>query len=351
MSVERVDFRQMVRSAQEWRDRLQNGSVSDEELASFEAWLAEDIRHQEVYDQAEIYWDAFDHFNPGDLEARHRRRPIQLVLRSVLSQAKDWTVRPQIGLAAAAALGLVALPFLLNRVSQPALSVEQVQPDIAVYYAQSPEVKTVTLDDGSLVTLGPDTQIETAFYADRRVVTLKSGAALFDVAPDARRPFSVNSEQLTATAIGTSFEVRSNGGVIRVVVAEGAVEVAHPLVVDGRESSLLSRKELAAGQQIAATRKKGLRSIETIDPARVAAWRDELLVYKGATLGEIVADANRYSAKQIVLENVPENVASTEINVSFRVTDIDGMIGALPDLYPISVDRSDDDTVIIRPRS
>lgn len=351
MTGESSEYRQMVRSAQEWRDRLQNGSVSDEELAVFEAWLAADVRHQQVYEQAEIYWAAFGHFDPGDVEARHRRLPVLLSLRSFLNQAIDWAVRPQIGFAAAAALGLVALPFLLNIASQPAPSVEQAEPDVAFYYSETPEIKTLSLEDGSIVTLGPDTQIETAFYPNRRVVNMKNGAAFFDVAPDSKRPFSVNSEQLTVTAIGTAFEVRSNGGVRRVVVAEGAVEVAHPLVVEGRASSLLSRKELVAGQQIAATNEKGLRTIEAIESERVAAWRDGMLIYKGATLGEIVADANRYSAKQIVLENVPENISSTEINVSFRVTDIDGMIVALPDLYPISIDRSDDDTVIIRPRS
>ncbi|MEM6539064.1 MAG: FecR domain-containing protein, partial [Pseudomonadota bacterium] len=227
---------------------------------------------------------------------------------------------------------------------------ENIVPTLASYSAAVGETVAVTLSDGTIATLGADTQIETEFYPDKRIVRLAGGAAFFEVAPDQTRPFSVQSERLTATALGTIFEIRNNGGITRVGVAEGRVRVAHPYMLNNEPTRLITDELLMPGEQIAATQTRGLRDIETISPERVGAWRNEMLIYKDATLAEIAADANRYSAKDIQLENIPAEIAESEINVSFRASDIDGMIGALPDLYPVEIIDTSETEVRIRPR-
>lgn len=345
------DYRRIVRTAQTWRDRVQNEPLSDADMATFEAWLAEDIRHQEIYEQAEIYWAAFDHFKPEDVESRYRRRGFSLRLADLAEYTRALFATTQFRLAAAtAALALVATPVLLTQLPQDSVAPKIIQPTLASYSAEVGETITVTLSDGTIATLGADTKIETEFYPDKRIVYVASGAALFEVAPDRTRPFSVTSERLTATALGTIFEVRNNGGVTRVGVAEGRVRVTHPYMLNNEPTRLITEKVLTAGEQIAATQTRGLRSIESISTERVGAWRDEMLIYKGATLAEIVADANRYSAKDIQLENIPAEIAQSEINVSFRASDIDGMIGALPELYPVEIINTSESDVRVRPR-
>lgn len=345
------DYRRIVRAAQDWRDRLQNGAVSDAELNEFEAWLAEDVRHQEVYEQAEIYWAAFDHFDPGDVDHRYRRLSLSWWLTDTIDQIRASFATTRVRLAAATAvLVLITAPIMIPQLTRQDPAPVETQPVLASYSAGVGETVTVTLSDGTVATIGADTEIETEYYPGKRIVRLTSGAALFEVASDAERPFSVESDRVTATALGTVFEVRSNGGVTRVAVAEGRVAVAHALMIDGNATPMTTRRELDAGEQIAATEAGGLRAIEAVDTARVGAWRDEMLIYKGATLAEIVADANRYSANDIRLDGVPPSVANAEINVSFRVSDIDGMIGALPDLYPVAIDRNGETAVRIRPR-
>ena len=351
MNASDPDFRLLVRTAQDWRDRLQNGAVSDAELGAFEDWLAEDIRHQEIYEQAEIYWAAFDHFDPKDVDARYRRRGLALWLSDTMDQTKAFFGTAQVKLAAAtAALVLIAAPITIWQFTDTVPDHQETASIITTHSAGVGETVLVTLSDGTVATLGADTEIETEYAPGKRIVRLASGAALFEVASDPDRPFSVQSDRVTATALGTVFEVRSNGGVTRVAVAEGRVEVAHPYMIEGNATSMTTRQELDTGEQIAATGITGLRAIEPVDPSRVGAWRDEMLIYKGATLTEIVADANRYSAKDIRLESVPPDIANAEINVSFRVSDIDGMIGTLPDLYPVIIDNDGETVVRIRPR-
>src|SRR5690606_34195438 len=67
---------------------------------------------------------------------------------------------------------------------------------------------TVTLPDGSVVTLNTDTVVRTRADGERRLVYLDKGQAFFEVAKDPRRPFVVTAAGRTVTALGTAFDVR-----------------------------------------------------------------------------------------------------------------------------------------------
>ncbi|MEM6781823.1 MAG: FecR domain-containing protein [Pseudomonadota bacterium] len=348
------DYRQIVEIAQDWRDRIQNGHPSDEEMAAFQAWLEQDTRHQEIYEQAEIYWAAFDYFRPEDVEDKYRRRSFGLWLSDMLHQTSSLFAETRVKFVTTMA-AFASVAFLIifiqhlssNNISTPV----EAQTILASYSAGVGETQRVELSDGTIATLGADTKLNIEYYPDKRVVHIESGAALFDIVSEEARPFSVKSNGLIATALGTVFEVRSNGGVMRVGVAEGRVLVSHPQIINGEVSEFVTRRELQAGQQIAATKRHGLRRVESISLERVGAWRQERLIYKGATLAEIVADANRYSRKDIQLKDISSEILAKEINASFHASDIDAMIGALPDLYPVTIDESIENMVHIRPRS
>ena len=350
MRVDDPEYRDIVAAAYEWRGRITSGALTPDELQAFEAWLKEDIRHEEIYDQAETYWAAFDHFHADDVDEAFLRRSWPERLTHAIDQVTSLFAAARIRIAAVAvALALVAVSILMMQVWQaPAVPVPA-DPIVADYSAGVGETVSVTLSDGTIATLGARTVIETEYYPDKRILRLASGAALFEVAPDPARPFSVQSGALTATVLGTTFEVRSNGGITRVGVAEGRVRVTHPFMVDHKPTQLVTRRDLAAGEQIVATNARGLRRIQPVNPERVGAWRDQLLLYSGATLKEIVADANRYSDRRIILD-VPEDIAAREINASFRTSDIAGMLATLPRLYPVIVDDHYGAVVRILPR-
>ena len=87
----------------------------------------------------------------------------------------------------------------------------------------------LALPDGSAVTLAPASSLKypRAFAGARRTVYL-TGEAFFNVFHDARHPFSVYTEQVVTTVLGTSFRVRAYAGQAeaQVQVRTGAVQVS-----------------------------------------------------------------------------------------------------------------------------
>lgn len=87
--------------------------------------------------------------------------------------------------------------------------------------------RTLTLDDGSTVTLAPGSTLHLdAPWPETRAVTL-DGTARFAVEHDGRRPFTVTTPQATVTVLGTVFTVYARQrDATRVQVESGRVAVA-----------------------------------------------------------------------------------------------------------------------------
>ena len=96
-------------------------------------------------------------------------------------------------------------------------------------YAATTQEKRVALPDGSVVTLAPGSRLRYRRepHSNRRVAYL-AGAAFFDVFHDPQHPFSVLTDQVVSTVLGTSFRVAAYAGQpeVQVQVHTGAVRVS-----------------------------------------------------------------------------------------------------------------------------
>ena len=349
MTAEEEDsFRRIVSAANEWRSKLASGAVAGEDREAFERWLAQDSRHEEVYNQAVAYWRAYGHLRADDIDADLTRPSRAERMTAFFDAARGLWRMPRIAaFASAAAMVLAVISAVYFIAFREAPQTARAPAAMAAYETGAGEMRDLTLADGTRVTLGVGSAIETVMSDAKRIVRLRGGAAMFETAHDADRPFIVETGALTARALGTAFEVRNNGGVARVAVAEGRVAVAYPLMVGGRAAGMAARAVLEAGQQIAATENGGLRSVAAIEPARVGAWRNALLTYDGATLRELIADADRHDDRDIILDPVPDDLASRQITVSFPSSDVDAMLDLLVQSYGVVIDRSDPGAVRI----
>ena len=92
----------------------------------------------------------------------------------------------------------------------------------------TPQKKTLTLSDGSRVDLLPDSKLSYPdnFNSLKRDVLL-NGEASFDIAKDAIKPFSVYSNSVLITVLGTRFTVNSYDAntVTKVILQEGRIMV------------------------------------------------------------------------------------------------------------------------------
>lgn len=147
----------------------------------------------------------------GEMQADPRRASAPA---DVPKQGRFRATRVLAGLAAAclALVMIVQAPDLFLR-------------GTADYSTGTAKIRDVTLSDGSLVRLAPESAIAVDFSAERRSVRLLSGMAFFEVAPNTERPFEVGTDGLKATVLGTEFNVSRLGDVRSVAVHGGHVQV------------------------------------------------------------------------------------------------------------------------------
>ncbi|MEM8984637.1 MAG: FecR domain-containing protein [Pseudomonadota bacterium] len=340
---------ELLELAHDWMLRVEDPDVSAADRLEFETWLNADPRHSDIYDQALTFRDAFSSLSNTDFDSAvtadlyaNAEEPTQTAAVLPFRRA----VPAVLALAASVLLAVAIAPRLFNT----ALDSAVVEPVITTVQSAIGETRSVTLDDGSSITLGPATTVTTRFTAEYRYIELTGGAAYFDVAPDPDRPFSVEAGRLTAMALGTAFDVRSRAGVVRVAVAEGTVGVSHPLTVAGRSMSMDDTQVLTVGQEIAATTADGLRPIKSVDADQIGAWRSGRLIYNGASVAELLADANRYSTRSIEVAAGSESILDLQIRGAFVGQNIDDLLAGLAAIHPVDIDASDPARIVVRRR-
>jgi transmembrane sensor len=209
------------------------------------------------------------------------------------------------------------------------------------------EIRDVFLEDGSRVTLGAASRIEPDFSGRLRIVTLLEGEAFFDVVPDPERPFYVEAGDRLIRVVGTRFDVRQGRETVRIAVVEGVVEL---LKVDSpRQAETvhpgMARDVLRAGDEVVAKIGSAETTLGAIQPEEAAPWRRGWLSYENASLGEIVADANRYSRRQIVL--VDGTLSDLRMTAAFSAEKIDQFAMGLEVSYGLQVDYTDPDRIAL----
>lgn len=325
----------------DWRMRIESGEISPEERSAFEAWRDQNERHADAYDRAFTMWEALGSLDRGNLQPELFQRSWHFRARRFLISLPRDTFKRYRGFASAAIAGaalVAALGFAV--LSQPWGGADTVieMPVMTAFETNRGETKEIALSDGSKMTLGAATRVEVAMSSGSREIKLKSGAAVFDVASDADRPFSVTAENFTAKVVGTIFDVRNNGGVVRLSVAEGSVEVGHPIIINNTLTSMTTRKTVTAGEQVTATASEGMSQVSAFREEDFAIWREDRLRYVGATLKELVADANRYSTREILLEEKLAQTVTERATFSFEGKDVDRLLSTLPVLFPVDIE-------------
>ncbi|MEM6539268.1 MAG: hypothetical protein AAF668_16250, partial [Pseudomonadota bacterium] len=139
-----------------------------------------------------------------------------------------------------------------------------------------------------------------------------------------------------------------NGGVARASVAEGDVAVTFPVTVNGQALGVLSEVRLSAGFRVEASLAAGLSPPAVAPVDQIAAWRRSKLLYNGAPLREVLADAARYLSEDMEIDPSADAVLDQAVRGGFDAVDIDGLLATLDAVYPISIDRSDPAKIVVR---
>ncbi|MDE0129322.1 MAG: FecR domain-containing protein [Gammaproteobacteria bacterium] len=200
--------------------------------------------------------------------------------------------RRWLGWAAAAAVA-VALGTALRLVAP---SAEAPPVELATHAG---EQLSVSLSDGSVVTLNTRSSLRVIYSQTHRELRMSDGAeALFDVAPDAARPFRVIAGSAMIEAVGTSFNVRNKPAEVLVTVLEGAVDFSSEYSVVSAASTRAGVR-VFAGQQAKAAKGEAIH-VDQYSSGPVA-WRERRLEFDALPILEVIEEFNRYQDPPVVI--------------------------------------------------
>lgn len=319
-------YRRRLVEAAAWRTHLTEvGSAS---TPDFEAWLAADERNRAGWSQVQAPWDFFGEHatSPELMEARRRT-----LGRAQAASRRRWRgsllSRPQVKWAAAAA-GVIAAGVATLLLMRPEHA--------DTYRTSVGERRTVVLADSSKVTLDARTEVRVRLGGRARELQLIRGQARFDVAHDARRPFSVVADGEKIVATGTAFDVDLLGPELLVTLIKGRVVVipeAVPVAASAPHAIVLT-----AGQQVIFV-PGSPPVVAPVNVGRVTGWETGQLVFENDTLTSVVERINRYSKRRVMISDP----AISELRLSgiCDTDDIEGFVTTIAEYLPVRAVATD----------
>lgn len=208
----------------------------------------------------------------------------------------------------------------------------------ADYHTGSGGRRSITLGDGSRLTLDASSQVRVHTHLRTRRVELLAGRARFEVTHSRWRVFQVDAGPVQVRNYGTVFDVARQGTSSAVALWQGQVGVT-VAGVDGE-------RRLRPGQQLLAG--PGQLPVPRSTTAGQAAWTQGQLSFVRAPLDEVVRELQRYHRGRIVLAD--PGLAALQVSGVFDSARSDAVLALLPDILPVQVLPQDDGSVRIHAR-
>lgn len=154
--------------------------------------------------------------------------------------------------------------------------------------------------DGSKVLLNSMSKVwysRAEFKKNKRKVHLE-GHAYFEIEPDEQRPFSVVTDSLNVTVVGTSFDIKcyQSEGQSKVAVRTGKVLVEK---IKGQDKLILTKGKLAVLDKAS-----GKFASEKYDSLVAFGWIQDYYILQNKSLDELCAELSRLYDEKILIDNL-----------------------------------------------
>jgi transmembrane sensor len=227
---------------------------------------------------------------PAGGSANPRLRP-DTVAASTQHRRTRWRISAAAVVLVALGIAPVVASFLGSRRSAPPSE------GLRTFTTSRGQHTEVSLDDGSRVLLGPQTRLVVLPSGDGAREVHLDGEAYFDVAHDARRPFTVRVRNTIVRDVGTRFAVRAYeiDTVVQVVVTQGQVRVT-PNSAPAASGTLLEPR------MVAHINAAGAISVQTTaDTSRFLGFTKGQVVFVGRPLRDVIQELELWYDIQIRL--------------------------------------------------
>lgn len=311
-----------------WIARLNADDRSDATDAALKAWLHADPLNEDAFERATEIWGML----PGAAAAAAAAKVDGASFGGEAASPVRLRRNPVMALAASLLLFLTMAGgwWLLDRPFG--------------YSTETGEQKVATLKDGSRIALNTASSVRIDYREDVRHVTLDQGEAMFEVAPNPRRPFLVTAGDKVVRAVGTSFIVRKTGGRVVVTLIQGKVQIEEA----GRTKALAAAQPptvLAPGERLTVLRDEAaLIDRPSIEAA--TAWRRGQAVFADTPLSTAAAELNRYGGPHVAIGD--PRLASLRVSGVFATNDTAEFAKAISTLHGLKVEQVEGELRIVR---
>ena len=331
----RDDTASRLKTAAYWYAELREPDADHRTWDKFRAWEGSDPANRAAFQQVEASLSLLEGSSLAAPSAanEYSSSATQSAARKPGRVRLYWLT----GIAAVLALAVVSVVIL----SPPAAPAAQ------VYATAIGDTRDVTLEDGSQVTLNTDTELAVTYSKAERRIQLAHGQALFSVMKGTR-PFIVAAGGSETRALGTRFEVYRGPEDVSVTLVEGSVSVLPEAA--GQGSAVTE-----AGEERAATvlvpgdrlvlRGGAIASLTQVDTSAALAWQSGILQFKDVTLGEAIAELNRYSETKLRVDDPA--LAEEHLSGAFPAGDQDTFTETLKLYLPVDVRPAEDEILIV----
>lgn len=215
---------------------------------------------------------------------------------------------------------------------------QMIMPDMIVSVEKGQKANIV-LPDGSKVAVNSDSKLTygSRFNERERVIMLE-GEAYFEVAPDEKRPFIIETSELEVRALGTSFNVKSyeDENNASAVLMTGQVAVS-----SGGDCLILNPNE-----QVLFDKQTGSMTKSMVEDANTFVnWRYNKLTFNGETFESIVHTLERYYNIRIIFET--ESLKKYRFTGTTANTSLESILQIFSLTSPLSYEVKDS-TIILR---
>jgi transmembrane sensor len=336
--------RKRFEEACDWLIRLREATASEDVLSQWLEWSQADERNATAFTSAQTLWLIAGHLPEEPESGISDHSPWPLPGESAhRGLGSHGAARAGIALASVAVCAVAASVIFLAR--RP--DADESRSATSAFNTTQGQTRTLRLSDGSTVVMGGNSRLIVNMGPSQRRLTVERGESYFKVAYDAKRPFVVFAASVTATAIGTRFDVRANTGRVVVAVEEGTVglaKIANVVPAASNEQPPLDQFKIRMGEEISVDLAHGDTTVTAIDPASAASWRDGRLHFTQEPLQSVVEDINRIAGSNILVSGIElEKLRFTGTVFVSRISD---WVRALPQIFPVTIRTSGNQTII-----
>ncbi|MGK7396058.1 MAG: FecR family protein [Candidatus Cyclobacteriaceae bacterium M3_2C_046] len=170
---------------------------------------------------------------------------------------------------------------------------------------------SIVLPDSSLVILNAASKLAYSVDFDHNRLIKLDGEAYFDVKHNPQKPFVVSSKSVETTVLGTTFNVAAfeNEQTVNISLNTGKIKVSLP-----QEEN--NSYWLDPGEKLVYDVVSGNTEKTYFDPLIEFSWKNNILVFDKASLGEFIRKIERWYGVQVVIKGNPNE--SWQVNGRFK---------------------------------